>query len=154
MYRPWVVMQQQGCEQNAGGTKQPLSVVAAGGVKRENSPGTAEAAGCYYYTGGNVWMQCLPGRRVTASPKKQANRTIPELRLAAEQLSTDWKSKIAPDCCHFLSNQSIQLWHQISRCVRPWDNSTLTTRESPGRWSHSNTMTLRLRVDDEGRKWS
>ena len=32
---------------------------------------------------------------------------ICELRLAAEQLSTDCKSKIAPDCCHFLTNQSI-----------------------------------------------
>jgi hypothetical protein len=91
-----------------GRTKQPLSVVAVGGGgKREGAlTGTAEAAGwCYYYIRGNVRMQCLfPGD--VLRHREKSGQTL-SYGPAAEQLSTDCESKIAPDCCHFLTNQSI-----------------------------------------------
>jgi len=88
-----------------GRTKEPLSVVAEGGGRKVGAlTGTVEAAGCYYYyIRGNVRMQC-PGD--VLRHREQSGQSL-SYGLAAEQLSTDCESKIAPDCCHFLTNQSI-----------------------------------------------
>lgn len=122
-------------------------MVAASKGEREHWPAQQKQRYAATTYGEMSGCSVFPGDVLRHCEKIGQESDSSELRLTAGQLSTDCESKIA--CCHFLTNQ---LGHQISRCARPWDNSALATFEGPGRWSHSNTMTLRLTVDDEGRK--